>query len=186
MKAVIINALAFQAGWLCCVLAGAHHLPWLGTLSALLIVGWHLGQAVMPRRELALLLMAGAIGAAWDSLLVYAGLLQYPSGTLIAGTAPHWIVAMWLLFATTLNVSLRWLRGRPLLAGVLGAAAGPGAYYAGWKLGGVQIPELASAMLVLGGGWALLLPLLVSLASRFDGMRPVPSTPRLAGCSARV
>lgn len=186
MKPAIINALAFQAGWLCCVLAGAHHLPWLGTLAALVIVAWHLGQAVNPRRELALQLIAGGVGTAWDSLLVYAGLLQYPSGTLIAGAAPHWIVAMWLLFATTLNVSLRWLRGRSLLAGALGAAAGPAAYYAGWKLGGVQIPELAGAMLVLGGGWALLLPLLVSLASLFDGVRPGPPSPKLAGCSARV
>jgi hypothetical protein len=186
MKAILINALVFQAGWLCCVLAGAHRLPWLGTLTALLIVAWHVGRAAVPRRELTLVLSAGAIGALWDSLLVYAGLLQYPSGILVPGSAPHWIVAMWLLFATTLNVSLRWLRGRPVLAAALGAAGGPGAYLAGWKLGGVQIPELAPALLALGAGWALFMPLLIRLGMRFDGIRPQPAPAGFTRCNARV
>jgi hypothetical protein len=186
MKAVIINALAFQAGWLCCVLAGANQLPWLGTLTALLIVAWHLGSAGSARREMPLILIAGGIGAVWDSLLVAAGWLQYPSGTLIEGTAPHWIVAMWLLFATTLNVSLRWLKERRALAALLGAVTGPAAYFAGWKLGGVQIPEPAVAMAALACGWALFMPILMSLSRRFDGMRPWPAEPPLAGWNARV
>jgi hypothetical protein len=187
VKAVITNALVFQAGWLCCVLAGAYHLPWLGTLTALLIVAWHVRSAGNPSRELTLILIAGVIGAVWDSFLVYAGWLQYPSGILFPGTAPHWIVAMWLLFATTLNVSLRWLQGRPALAAALGALAAPGAYFAGWKLGGVQIPELPLAMLALGAGWAVLLPLLVYLAGHLNGMRPIPSRPKTTtGWNVRV
>lgn len=186
MKAIIINALVFQAGWLCCVLAGANHLPWLGTLTALLIVACHVTHAKDARKELSLILIAGGIGVAWDSLLVYAGWLQYPSGILIEGTAPHWIVAMWLLFATTLNVSLKWLKQRLLLAGVLGAISGPAAYLAGWKLGGVQMPDPVIAMGVLGFGWALFMPLLVTLSNRFDGMTLQPSYPRYAGWNARV
>ncbi len=186
MKAIIINALVFQAGWLCCVLAGANHLPWLGTSIALLIVACHVYHAREARKELTLILIAGAIGAGWDSFLVYAGWLQYPSGILVEGTAPHWIIAMWLLFATTLNVSLKWLKQRPVLAGVLGAVAGPAAYFAGWKLGGVLIPDMTTAMLALGLGWALFMPLLMSLSNRFDGMTPRPSYPQLAGLSARV
>ncbi|MGD2137637.1 MAG: DUF2878 domain-containing protein [Gammaproteobacteria bacterium] len=186
MKTIIINALAFQAGWLCCVLAGANQLPWLGTLTALLIVAWHLGSAGSARKELSLILIAGGIGAVWDSLLVAAGWLQYPSGILIEGTAPHWIVAMWLLFATTLNVSLRWLKQRRLLASLLGAVAAPAAYYAGFKLGGVVIPQLVVALSALAFGWALLMPLLMSLSNRFDGMRPRPAETPLAGCNARV
>ena len=186
MKTIIINALLFQAGWLCCVLAGANHLPWLGTFTALLIVTWHLGNAIDARRELLLILIAGTIGAIWDSLLVYAGWFMYPSGTLLAGTAPHWIVAMWLLFATTLNVSLRWLKQRMLLSAVLGAVAGPAAYYAGYKLGGVLITDLAIAMGSLALGWALFMPLLMSLSNRLDGIKPAPLQAEPAGWSARV
>jgi hypothetical protein len=167
---VLINFLVFQLGWLACVLGGAYHLPWLGTGAVALAVGWHLSQAAAPWRELTLVALVGVTGAFWDSLLVAAGLLVYPSGTLVSGTAPHWIVAMWLLFATTLNVSLRWLRHRYVLAMLCGAVAGPLAYYAGEKLGGVEIPQPAVALTVLSIGWAVLLPLLTVLAQRFDGV----------------
>jgi hypothetical protein len=186
MKAIIVNAAAFQVGWLCCVLAGANHLPWLGTLTALLIVACHVSHATRPRNELLLILSAGAIGAVWDSLLVYAGWLQHPSGTLIEGTAPHWIVAMWLLFATTLNVSLRWLKHRPLLAAALGAVAGPAAYFAGYKLGGVQIPEFTTAMTALALGWAVFMPFLMLLSNSLDGTSYQTSRLLAPGCNARV
>jgi len=187
VKAIILNAAVFQIGWLLCVLAGANHVPWLGTLAALLIVTWHISLANSRRNALLLVLSAGVIGALWDSLLVYAGWLQFPSGTLIENTAPHWIVAMWMLFATTLNVSLKWLKQRQLLASVLGAAGGPGAYFAGYKLGGVEIPDLPIAMTALALGWALLMPLLMALANRLDNgpmQRKAGST--ISGCHARV
>jgi hypothetical protein len=186
MKAAIINALVFQVGWLCCVLAGANHFPWLGTLAALLIVGRHIATASTPQVELLLILTAGVIGAVWDSLLVYAGWLTYPSGILIDGTAPHWIVAMWLLFATTLNVSLRFLKQRLLLAAVLGAIGGPLAYFAGYKLGGVQIPDFPVAMTALAVGWCVFMPLLMRLSEHLDGFSPVPAGPVLTEWNARV
>jgi hypothetical protein len=172
---MLINAIAFQLGWFACVLGGANQLPWLGTLIAALIVTWHLSQAQQPGREFTLLAAVGALGAVWDSLLVAAGWLAYPSGTLLTNTAPHWIVAMWVLFASTLNVSLRWLRGRWIVATVLGAIAGPLAYYAGAKLGGVVIAEPLFAFAALALGWATFTPLLIKLSTRFDGMRGMPA-----------
>jgi len=186
MKAIILNFTAFQLGWFCCVLAGANHLPWLGTVVALLIVSCHVSHAPRRGNELLLIVTAGLIGAAWDSLLVYAGWLQYPSGMLIAGTAPHWIIAIWLLFATTLNVSLRWLRHRPFLAAALGAVGGPAAYYAGFKLGGVQIPAFSTAMTALAVGWALLMPLMIQLSMLFDGFRTTTSGLTVQGYAPRV
>jgi hypothetical protein len=172
---ILINAVAFQLGWFACVLGGANQLPWLGTLVAALIVAWHLSQAPRPGREVSLLAAVGALGALWDSLLVAAGWLEYPSGTLLNNTAPHWIVAMWVLFASTLNVSLRWLRGRWTLATLLGAVAGPLAYYGGAKLGGVVITEPVFAFTALAIGWAVFVPLLIWLSTRFDGMHAVPA-----------
>jgi hypothetical protein len=177
---LVTNFLVFQLGWLACVLGGAHHLPWTGTGVAAVAVAWHLSQAATPRRELALVLLVGLLGALWDSLLVAAGLLVYPSGTLLPGTAPHWIVAMWLLFATTLNVSLRWLRQRPVLAIACGALGGPLAYYAGAQLGGVQMPQPGAALAALSVGWAVFMPLLSVLAQRFDGMQARLAAPLAA------
>jgi len=172
---ILINAAAFQLGWFACVLGGANQLPWLGTLVAVLIVYWHLSQAARPGREATLLAAVGALGALWDSLLVAAGWLEYPSGILLSNTAPHWIVAMWVLFASTLNLSLRWLRGRWALATLLGAVAGPLAYYAGAGLGGVVITEPLPAFTALAAGWAVFVPLLIWLSTRFDGMHAVPA-----------
>jgi hypothetical protein len=173
---MLLNFSAFQLGWFACVLGGANQLPWAGSLVAALIVGWHLSQAQQPWRELTLLAVVGALGATWDSLLVAAGWLSYPSGTLLADTAPHWIVAMWVLFATTLNVSLRWLRGRWLMAALLGAAGGPLAYYAGTQLGGVVMVEPLLAFSALALGWAAFVPLLIKLSTRFDGMSDATAT----------
>jgi Protein of unknown function (DUF2878) len=82
---------------------------------------------------------------------------------------------MWVLFASTLNVSLRWLRGRWTLAALLGAMAGPLAYYGGAKLGGVVISEPVLAFTALAIGWAAFVPLLIRLSTRLDGMRAVPA-----------
>lgn len=173
---LLANAIAFQLGWFACVLGGANQLPWLGTLAAALIVFWHLSLAQWPGREFSLLVAVGMLGAVWDSLLVTAGWLAYPSGTLLNNTAPHWIVAMWVLFASTLNVSLRWLRGRWIMATLLGAVAGPLAYYAGAGLGGVEITRPGLAFTALALGWAFFVPLLIRLSMRLDGMRAVPAT----------
>ena len=173
---ILKNAIAFQLGWFACVLGGANQMPWLGTLVVAMIVTWHLSRAQWPDRELVLLVAVGLLGAAWDSLLVAAGWLTYPSGTLLTNTAPHWIVAISVLFASTLNVSLRWLRGRRVLASLLGALAGPLAYYSGAKLGGVIIVEPLFAFTALTIGWAVFMPLFMKLSVYFDGIGTARTT----------
>jgi hypothetical protein len=167
---VLANFAAFQIGWFACVLGGAHGAPWLGIAVTGLVVAWHLGTAARPSSEARLLVTAAALGVVWDSALVSLGWIAFTSGTLIAGAAPGWIVAMWVLFATTLNVSLNWLKGRDWLSALLGAVAGPLAYYAGAKLGAVHFPEPVLALGALALGWAVIMPLLMRLATRFDGV----------------
>ena len=163
------NFLAFQAGWFACVLGGANHLPWLGVMSVFVLMVMHVFLAVKPGDELKLMGVTALIGIFWDSLLVSMGWLVYPSGTLVAGTAPVWIVALWLNLAMTLNLSLAWLKGRWKLAALFGAVGGPLAYYAGAKLGGVQFAEPAWAVVSLAVGWSVIMPLLTVLATRFNG-----------------
>ena len=167
---MVFNFAAFQVGWFACVLGAAHNWPWAGTATAAVVVAWHATHAARPLRELKLVAIAMLIGALWDSSLSMLGWLAYTSGTLIAGTAPHWILAMWALFATTLNVSLNWLKGRWLTASLLGAIAGPLAYLAGARLGAVVLVDPALAMIALGIGWAVITPLLSLLARRYDGI----------------
>ncbi len=165
----LINFLLFQLGWFACVLGGAYGQPWLGTGIALAIVAVHLARLPRPKGEAVLILAAAGMGLVWDSLLLLLGLLDYPSGILLPNTAPLWIVAMWMLFATTLNSSMGWMQSYRKLSVVLGALFGPLAYYAGARLGGVILVEPVAAMAALAAGWALLMPLLLTLAQRLTG-----------------
>ena len=77
---------------------------------------------------------------------------------------------MWMLFATTLNVSMRWLRGRPVLAAVFGFLGGPASYIAGQKLGGIMLVSQPAALSALAIGWAIIMPTLMWLSENLDGM----------------
>ena len=169
----VINLVAFQLGWLACVLAGAHEMPWLGVGLASVIVALHLRLATRPAIELWLLLAVAGIGSLWDGLLVGLGLVAYPSGMVAAWLPPIWMMALWLVFATTLNVALRWLRGRWVLAALLGAVGGPFAFYTGSQLGGVVFVDIAAALPIIGAGWLVMTPLFVWLAERLDGQATV-------------
>ena len=178
--ALLLNFGMFQVGWFSSVLGAAKHLPWLGPAAMLVIVAVHLYMARQPARELMLIFACGFIGACFDSIFVAMNWVSYPSGLFSESMAPYWIITMWMLFATTLNVSLRWLKGRYLLAAVLGLVAGPGTYYTGEKLGGMVFLEPFPALLSLGIGWGLIMPLLIVLAERFDGigdLRPKAANP---------
>ena len=169
---MLANVILFQIGWFACVLGGANDRPWLGTGIALAIVAWHVGRAPRPRAEVILVLASAGIGAVADSVPVAADWVRYASGTVVSGAAPVWLVAMWMLFATTLNVSLRWLRRYTFAAIALGAIGGPLAYWGGARLGAMEFVAPVAGTLALAIGWAVLTPLLVRLARRFDGYAP--------------
>ena len=168
---ILLNIVSFQLGWFAAVLGGANSLPWAGTVAATIIIVLHFLRAAHPLKELQLVSIAALLGLVWESVLVSTGVTSYPSGVLVPGTAPHWIVAMWMLFATTINVSMRWLRNRTWLAALTGSVSGPLAFYAGHRLGGVEFQHPALAMLVLAAGWAVFVPLLVWLGTWLDGAR---------------
>lgn len=154
----VVNLLAFLLGWLACVLGGAQGWPWLGVAAMGGVVALHLAATAAPKREGMLLLALGCVGAIWDGLLARLGFLEFPSGMLLPWLAPVWIIALWVGFATTLNVSLAWLQGRWYGALVLGAIGAPLAYWAGMRLGGVHLPDPVASLAVVAGGWSFLMP----------------------------
>ncbi|WP_144140477.1 DUF2878 domain-containing protein [Paraburkholderia sp. BCC1884] len=162
--------LVCQAGWFVCVLSAARGAAWLGLLFAACAVAWHLARVPEPGREARLLVVSVVLGMGWESVLVYSGLLAYQTGTLVEGIAPYWLGALWALFAIQFNVVYVWLRGRPLLAAILGAAAGPLSFRAGAALGAVHFNRPVAAWIVLALGWAVLLPVLLRLAQHWDGV----------------
>jgi hypothetical protein len=167
----LINFIAFQAGWFSCVLSAANGIPWLGLLLVGLIVVLHIRAADQPRHELQLLAWCLGLGLVFDSLLVSSGWVSYPSGMLVPGIAPYWILAMWALFSITLNLSMGWLKSNLALASVMGAVFGPLSYLAGQRLGAIELVDPRSSLIALAVIWALVMPILTHAARRLDDVR---------------
>lgn len=165
------NFVLFQAGWFACVLGASRGHDGWGVLVAGALVALHVALAPRPRRALALVAGTAAIGACWDSVLGLSGSLVFRTAwpaAWPAPLAPPWILGLWALFATTLNISLRWLRGRKLLAAALGAVGGPLTYWGGARLGAAYISQPLQATVLMALGWAVLMPALVRLARGCD------------------
>ena len=168
----LLNAALYQAGWLACTLGAAHGLPWMGPVAAAGIVGWHLARARRVVREGWLIALAALCGLVFETTLLATGWIAYPLGPGAGSVAPLFMIALWALFATTFNVSLRFLRERPAIAAAIGAVGGPAAYYAGARLGALQFVSRVPALVAIGLGWALAAPALLSAARRLDGYAP--------------
>jgi hypothetical protein len=181
---MLLNFIAFQVGWFACVVGGAQGWPWLGVAVTAAIIALHLYHAAQPGRELTLIALSGFVGLVADSLLTGLGLLQFPSGQLHPQWAPYWMIALWMAFATTFNVSLRWLKSRLGLASLLGMIAGPLAYAGGAQLGGVVFANPLASLLAVAGVWTLAMPLLLIIAGRWNGMAetvPTSAEPGMSG-----
>jgi len=169
-RSLAINFLLFQLGWFACVLGGAYDQVIIGSLVAMSVIAFHLYQATAPIREFSLLAIALIIGFIFESLMVSLSLAQYDHGQAFSSIAPLWIILMWPLFATTLNLSMRWLKSlAPLLIALVGAIFAPLAYLAGERLGAVAYNDTILSMTAISIAWALLLPLMVTVSLRFDG-----------------
>lgn len=163
MGHVIRNLAFFKVGWVACVMFAAAGEPLLASLSVAAVAAVHLASVKAPVKEALLLLAAAAIGLGWESFMVWTGLVQYP-GHENALLAPYWIVAMWVLFATTINHGLRWTKRTLWMASLAGLLGGPMAFFGGMNLGAVEFSHTAAALTVIGLGWALLLPVLTLVA----------------------
>lgn len=163
----LINLTLYQVGWFACVLGAAAGRPRAGAVLALAMVVVHLALVADRATETRLVLASGALGLALDSLQLNLGVFRYPSGTLVGGLAPLWIVALWMQFATLLHFGLRWMAGRYLLASLLGFLGGPLSFWGGERLGAIEFASPA-AYLALACVWAIAMPALVWLGDRYQ------------------
>ena len=169
-KPIITNLLLFQLGWFACVLGGTYDQVFLGSMIAMAVIAYHFYRATDAKQELRLLILALIIGFVFESIVTSLGLARYSHGHVFDLIAPPWMILMWPLFATTLNLSMRWLKElTPVLIAFIGAAFAPLAYYAGNRLGAVEYDDFILSMSLIAIAWAVLLPALVTMSLKHDG-----------------
>ncbi len=157
----IYNGVLFYIAWLLCVTGGDK----VAIVTSALVIAIHLRYISGDYRELGLLFQVAILGFVVDALFILGGVM---TGVELAFLPPLWLIALWLVFATTLNHCLRWFQGRLALAALVGAVAGPLSYMAGIRMSSVELgsPELRSVV-VLAVVWAAVFPICLILARRF-------------------
>ena len=171
----LVNFVVFEAAWFACIVGVARGEPGWGTLVVIAAILWHVAVSARPSTELALVGLLAAIGLVAESAVVSQGHVVYPNGQPLAWVAPYWMVALWAEFAIALNVTLRWLKRRPVLAAVLGAFFGPLSFVGGVRLGAARFVDAPAALITLACMWAALMPLVMWLSDRLDGVVVAPS-----------
>lgn len=170
------NLIGYQIVWFSAVIGAGRGLWWPGVSAAAIFVTLHfaLCRQTPAQRAVDLRLMSVALvcGLIMDGGLARSGLVDYAADPLAlpSGSPPLWILSIWAAFALTLRHSMTFLLGRPLLALLLGAVGGPLAYLGaarGW--GAIVFAEPRwMAIIALTIGWAIAIPLLTTLASRWS------------------
>ena len=157
----LINGLAFQVGWFICVLLQGWQ-AWLFVIGYITVHLIYIGQL----KEYKFIISTTLIGVIIDSLLVWTGVFDF-------GTAynfvPPWLVALWVLFASTFYHALQWFRKKRTLAIVFGATGGTVSYLAGHQFEAVMFPlPLEVTIIIIGLIWALLFPILLRLSEYME------------------
>ena len=172
----LVNLICFQITWLACVQGAAAGRPALGLVVFGLFLALHVRVVRATRHELLLIAAAAVAGYVADSGLVLAGVIRFPSQAVLGTPSALWMVALWANLALTLNASLAWLSRSDGWAAAFGAVGGALSYWAGDRMGAIQLGEpLWRSLLAIGFEWSVAMPglLLASrwLRSRMGGTR---------------
>ena len=165
----LLNFAVFYIGWITCVVGAARGYPWLGPAVVAVAVTLHLRMAASPMVDLRVIAITGAVGFLVEALFASAGLYTYVDPYAAQWLCPPWMVALWIMFATTLREARNWLAHRPAVAALLGALAGPLSYIAGARLGAITLHQnLIFSLVSLALAWAAVMPALLWLQAQSE------------------
>jgi hypothetical protein len=155
------NFVLFQAGWFACIIGAANNQVLWPVVGSLLYLAVHIWHSEHPNVELKLIFKVVLFGVSVDTLIANLGFLHFADAWPSTYLSPLWMWTLWALVASTLNSSLSWLSGKPLLGAVLGAIAGPLSYEAGIRMGAGSwgVNGQLGGLLLLAIIWGAAIPL---------------------------
>lgn len=157
MKHNLINFVLFQVIWFVFIFSAADESSSLLIMGVTLLLLQFLKNKQFKADGL-LILIAIIIGIIHDSSLSYFNFIIYMYDFNI-NYSPIWIIGLWVSFALTINHSLTWLKENKVLQVIFGLIGGPLAYFAGEKLGAIQLVN-EHAIYILAISWAIATPVL--------------------------
>ena len=156
---MIQQGVLFYLLWFGCVFASKSELGlWVYLFPLVGFLAVRFGPKGSPTAWYKLFLL-GLLGIAFDSLALKLGWIVL-ADNLFPEFAPHWLVALWIVFALALPLYLPWFQKRLWLASVLGAITGPLSYAGGEKLDVLSFGNQA-AVIYYAVFWALYMPVAI-------------------------
>ncbi len=167
---LVFDIVGFQSTWWASAL-GAGAGRWEpGVAVAAMVIAAQLAFSPERKALFATALAAGVMGAMAETGLLASGLVRYAADWPLAGFAPVWLVALWMVFATCVPATDRMLGTNALLKSMLvGAIIAPPTYWAGESFAALGFAEprwiaLAATAVV----WSLATPLMILVYRRFS------------------
>ena len=159
-KKITLNALLFKIGWWSCVILGAQNHSYYAFALALILVLMHFKWVSIDRlRDFKIIAAVTLFGFVLDSILSYFGFFEFPKNNPNNFLAPIWLVSLWMLFATTMEYSLRKLQDKPWSSFLFGFLGGPVSYAAGRGFEILVFPNhFYTSLFLVGLIWGALVP----------------------------
>jgi|GEM_PF-772067 len=159
-KTIIIEAVVFQLLWFACVLGDTWVWVTAGILYSLFYV-----FLLKCSRYLVFIAVAGTLGVIVDYVKFSTGAMQFSSGSF-----PVWLVGLWYIFVSSIPIAFSFLRGRYVLASVLGGLGGMSSYFSASLLRSDVTFYFGEGLglLPLALVWALLMPTLLYTLERLE------------------
>lgn len=148
---LLLNILSYQAVWFLAILWGN-----TGAAIGSVLIIIHIVRSERKSADLKMMGFLFFLGLLVDGTLLQMGFFSFKN---TGFPIPIWLMVIWIALAITPHHSLSWLKNRLLLASLLGALAGPAAYWAGTRMGAATFNlSLLSSLLILAVLWSLLFP----------------------------
>ena len=136
----IISIVLLYVSWYVTVAGAAKGLTYPGLLINGFIAIRYLYDKQFRSSEMIFLLVTSVIGSLFDSINPYLGFVSFEAVSKI-GIYPVWLISLWVAFNTSYADLFLWLKGKVILAAVIGAVGGPLSFYAGSSLGALHFPD---------------------------------------------
>jgi Protein of unknown function (DUF2878) len=164
---IVINIVGFQLLWWWCVLCGRQGAEILAISVVIVALIAHL-KWIETWSDAFPIITVALFGCLFDQAMYRLHHITFMSHDGGSQWIPLWMVGLWLAFACTLNVSMRWLQGRWWLALLLGTISGPLAYLGAEKLEAIVLLQGKTTLLYLAIGWGLLFPWLLRMRQHWN------------------
>lgn len=162
----IINITIFYLGWLLC---GFYHNFSIGIIVLFLAL-INVVICKYQAKEIFIICILSCLGLMNDALAINFNIFDFADTPLLLNWSNIWLFSLWVLFLTTFNSALRFMKRYSLaFLSICGAIGGTISYYSAIRLGVLNTKDLFTTIIYLSINWAILFPLIYRIYFKLLG-----------------